>query len=300
MTIALNAHAQSNRSHNQATSRSTCFTPPDIPMMLRTEKDKYDFLAMNWWDNFAFQNEYCISKSKDAERAFIDFIRICSSVDKELSKKAIHKLMNKTKLNAQSYAFFYGLAEKYYYHPNSPMRNEEAFAIYLEYVLADNTFSSTERIRPKMHLEDINKNRLGSIASDFSYITSEGKKGRLHQLKTNYILVYFNNPDCDDCKRALRQLKQSKAINQLLQEGKLSLLSLYVDDDIALWKNHQHKTPDNWINARDDSSDLKIQNQLYILRAIPSIYLLDKNKKVLLKDGDVKDAEEAIVDGLEV
>ena len=46
------------------------------------------------------------------------------------------------------------------------------------------------------------------------------------------------------------------------------------------------KMPANWINGFD--SNQKIANEeLYDLKAMPTLYLLDKGKKVLLKDADL-------------
>ncbi len=295
--IALSVTGQSNRSVNAKQSKvntgTACFTPPTMPIMLQNEAEKFNFLALHWWDNFAFNNLSCIQNNNIAERAFQDFIHICSSVDKEMHNKAINHLMQQTKADKslQMYKHFYNLAEKYFYNPNSPFRDEEHFALYIDYVLADNSFNPTEKIKPKLHLRDINKNRIGTKASDFEYITSKGSKNRLYNLKTDYTLIYFNNPDCEDCKRSSRELANSKTINKLISEGKLTLLSMYVDEDIALWKNHHQNVSNSWINARDGSKDFKIQKQLYIIRAIPSLYLLDKNKMVILKDVDVKEVE---------
>ena len=41
--------------------------------------------------------------------------------------------------------------------------------------------------------------------------------------------------------------------------------------------------PDNWINSYDKSMKMK-NDELYDLRAIPTLYLLDQDKVVLLKD----------------
>lgn len=296
--IALSISGQSNRSISttqaKSNSKTVCFSPPVMPIMLNNEVDKLNFLALHWWDNFAFDDISCIQNSNISERAFQDFIHICASVNDNIRIKAVNNFMQKTKGDAslQMYRHFYNLAEKYFYNPNSPFRNEEHFALYIDYVLADNSFNQTEKIKPKLHLQDINKNRIGTKASDFEYITSKGTKNRLHNLKTEYILIYFNNPDCEDCKRSSRELKNLKSINQLIAESKLTLLSVYVDEDIEVWQKHQKNIPNNWIDARDGSKDFQIQTHLYSIRAIPSLYLLDKEQKVILKDVDVEEIEE--------
>jgi hypothetical protein len=65
--------------------------------------------------------------------------------------------------------------------------------------------------------------------------------------------------------------------------GRLSILSLYTDEDLSVYWSTLDKMPKTWINAYDKKVVVKNQS-LYDLKAIPTLYLLDKDKKVLLKD----------------
>ena len=62
-------------------------------------------------------------------------------------------------------------------------------------------------------------------------------------------------------------------------------LSLHPDEDLNLWRNHLNELSDKWVNGYDKGQVLT-HGLLYDLSSIPSFYLLDKDKKVLLKDAD--------------
>jgi len=47
--------------------------------------------------------------------------------------------------------------------------------------------------------------------------------------------------------------------------------------------NHLAEFPEKWIQGRDEDEFLT-RNSVYNVKAIPTAYLLDKDKKVLLKD----------------
>ena len=85
-------------------------------------------------------------------------------------------------------------------------------------------------------------------------------------------------------------LDKSSFINEALsyntpQRTMLAILSIYPDDDITSWRKYLDIMPSRWLHAYD--SGMHITNKkLYDLKAIPSIYLLDKNKRVILKDTD--------------
>ncbi|MBO7320662.1 MAG: DUF5106 domain-containing protein, partial [Bacteroidales bacterium] len=52
------------------------------------------------------------------------------------------------------------------------------------------------------------------------------------------------------------------------------------------WYKYMPIYPENWINCHNE--DLKIRGEnLYDVRAIPSLYLLDREKRVILKDAPV-------------
>ena len=127
------------------------------------------------------------------------------------------------------------------------------------------------------------QNNPGQRANNFSFVKPSGEKSSLHGIKADYTLVFFYNPECEACKVYKSILTSSKVITQQVKSGRLKVLAMYVDMDIALWKRHLSEIPKGWINGRD-SKDFLFKNKVYDLHAIPTIYLLDKTKKVILKD----------------
>ena len=55
------------------------------------------------------------------------------------------------------------------------------------------------------------------------------------------------------------------------------------DEELDEWKKHLSEFPNEWINGYDKKFTIK-EEQVYDLKAIPTLYLLDKDKTVLLKD----------------
>ena len=89
----------------------------------------------------------------------------------------------------------------------------------------------------------------------------------------------------ETCRETKDAMKQSAILQAGISSGKLKVLTLYPDEDVELWQAHLEELSDEWINGYDKGQVLT-RNALYDLSAIPSFYLLDKNKKVLLKDAD--------------
>lgn len=215
-------------------------------------------------------------------------MRIFSS--KTERKQQIDTLLSRSKLGSKEmFLGFMELAEKHLADPNSPLRNEECYIPFLEYAIKEGKIDEAYKERYSFQLRNALKNRVGTIANDFTYITREGTTGTLKSIKANYTLIYFNNPDCHDCKRVYNILAgDSPTLAHLVARGELAILALYPDESLTSWNKNKGIYPYNWIVARYARD---IDRERYNIPAIPSTYLLDKNKKVIYKDAIIEAVE---------
>ena len=83
-------------------------------------------------------------------------------------------------------------------------------------------------------------------------------------------------------------------INELSERGDFKVLVIYPDKYLAAWREHLGDYPESWINAYDKDGVLTSE-RLYDLKAIPALYLLDSDKRVMAKDcTDVEYIEQLI------
>jgi hypothetical protein len=198
----------------------------------------------------------------------------------------IKSFFKQAEVNKTTYHYFTGLADKYLYDPNSPMRNEELYIPVLDEMLASPLLSKAEKIRPQDRRNLAEKNRPGYRAQDFGYTLQSGGTGTLYGVNAEYTLLFINNPGCHACRETIEALKQAPNINRYEAGGRLKILSVYPDEDQGEWLKYIDEFPQNWIRAYDRNLHIKTKS-LYDLKAIPTLYLLDRQKKVLLKDTTV-------------
>lgn len=172
--------------------------------------------------------------------------------------------------------------------PNSQLRNDEYYIPLLEAQIASPYFDSLEKVKPRFRLEMALKNRVGHPATDFTYTLANGRQGTLYAVEAPYTLVYINNPDCNACEEMLARMKGSAVIEEQLKRGRLRIVAIYPDEDLTAWRKHLSEVPTTWINGYDAELAFRRQ-ELYDLRAIPSLYLLDRDKRVIFKDCTVVD-----------
>lgn len=175
------------------------------------------------------------------------------------------------------------LVRKYLYDPNSPMRNED---LYLPFVKGLAQAESTpDSLRNFYRREALmcSKNQIGQKVPDFVFRTLKGKNIRLYDVPGEYVMLFFSNPGCQACKGIIEQVEYLQPVALAIEAGRLSVVNVYIDEDLKAWKEYAVNYPDNWYSGYDPKYILR-SDELFNIRAIPSLYLLDADKKVIMKD----------------
>ncbi len=265
--------------------------------MIQTQQDAADYYAGHLWDNMTAIDRTYPSDSllvsgvskEDVEQKFANWISILDLVDLKTSVDAVNRLYDRAlacemKDSASNvFETFVMLADKYLYDPNSPLRNEEYYLHFASRLASYEGFSDEERDRYAHRTEGCSLNRLGTQAADFRFADRNGRMYTLHGIKSPYTLLFFSNPGCEACMNIINMLKAEPKISAMISDGVLAVLNIYIDEDLQAWRDYMSVYPDDWYNGFDP--DFIIRNDgLYSVRAIPSLYLLDKEKRVILKD----------------
>lgn len=237
------------------------FSVPEPPAILTTPEQKAEFVATHYWDNFNFADTTLISRADITEQAFADFANLLPHLPQPLIEKGVAAMMKGAEADSAMYAHFMELAEKYLYDPNSPMRNENIYIEVLRNIVSNAKLDEIYKVRPRYQLELALKNRVGDKAIDFTYTTQKGGKAKLYGVVGEPLLLFFFRPDCPTCK----ETKEYVAKNGIDKMVKI----LYVNPDV-----------DTHIDT------------IYDLRASPTLYLLDKDKKVIFKDAPIGQIEQ--------
>ncbi len=261
------------------TDTMVVFKLPEIPVSINTPEGRGDYLIRHYWDNFDFTDSLSIGNPEAAEQFFVDFVDIASQISIPTAREGITIFMQRSSQNDDVRNFFIDLLDKYLYDPNSPMRNEELYIPVLEYLAASPNARTEDKIRSEYRLKMALKNRPGNLATDFKFADGIGKIRKLSDVKNEYVLLYFNNPGCSGCREVTTQI----AASAFSKNPKLTILAVYPDSDLAEWKKAQYEIPAGWINGYSPNGEV-MEKELYDLKAIPTLYLFDKDRKVMLKD----------------
>jgi thioredoxin-related protein len=263
---------------------------PEIPASLTNPEERASYLVEHYWDNYNFRDTAAMMKNDLLERGFADYLDLISFVPEEEMHRSIDGLLKKAGSEPRVYMLLSRLSEVYLYRPSSPLFDEEKFIPFLRCQLNSDVLSDSEKIRPGLLLDNVLKNRIGEIANNFTYTLKDESKGALHDINADYVMIFFNDPDCHDCSHLSKQLIASTVINKLIAEDRLKILTVYLFDDIDSWKNHSSSVLNSWIYSRDSEGAI-MDSGIYNIKEFPTLYLLDKDKKVVLKETTFEKAE---------
>lgn len=221
---------------------------PQYPEGMRFEEPARPF------DQFDMLDAQVIT-SPEFEQQWAEYIYLLMRTEPDLAAQDIYSTAQLCAASPEAHLALMDLGEKYLYNPNSPLRNDELFIPILESIVASSAIDESLKIRPSQLLAIASRNRLGTIAADFEL----PQGGTMHSVAAPYTLLYFFDDHCADCKRTSDLLGSSQLLEQLTKEGTIATIKV----------------------AASPSSSL---DTLYDLKAIPTLYLLDAQKRVVMKD----------------
>lgn len=229
------------------------------------------------WEGFAFSNQQAV-ESREAEERFARFLLHITQQTPTQQAKQIGELLAKAEQNNAT-ARFLTLAEKYLYDPNSPYRNDERYLLFLQYAATHRLADYTTNTRYQKQYTMVQRNRVGTLAADFPFKTQTGEEGDLYGVQSQYILLFFHDPNCEECQYVKQQLESQHA--HFAQKGVL-VVAVYIDDEVEAWQKAHY--PSAWLSVYAPEID---RQDLYDIKALPTLYLLDTQKRVVLKDAHI-------------
>lgn len=271
------------------------FVLPQIPASINNADERAQYLVMHFWDRFDFTDRKLIDRPDITEQAFVDYINTLHYAPAEVTAESLHYTLNMAKVDEVVYQYFVSLFEKYLYDPNSPFRNDELYLTVLKEVVQSSLLTEEMHSRYEFQLEMSMKNRVGQKATNFIYTLASGQSNPLYNLKSEFTLLIFFNPGCATCEAVIAQLNKSNELNEALSlntptRTMLTILTIYPGEDHNQWIAYLPQMPGRWMHAYDKEKAV-LHKKLYDIKAFPTLYLLDKEKNVILKDTSVEAIE---------
>ena len=277
------------------TVQDRSFPQPTVPTAYTEPAERLEYLVNHYWDAF-FAGEGRTDSARvigvpktEVEQALANYIAIINEAPLPQAQKGVAMLFDQISSKQQAdtsqrvYLAMTEMVAHYLYDPNSPVRDEDLYLPFVQRMASSPLTREDMRTAYRYEAEMCALNPRGSVAPDFVITLRSGTTVRMHSVQAEYTLLFFSNPGCHNCLEIIEALKADEPTQQLIKDGRLAVLNIYIDEDLKAWRDYMPVYPREWLNGYDAAHILR-QDQLYCIRAIPSLYLLDADKCILLKD----------------
>lgn len=273
------------------------FPQVQIPAMYNDPQERLDYACAHYWDSFlSTATSYACDSTvingvpaEELESSFSTYVSLLEGNSIETARRSAESLFNKLEAfqladtSSNVFDSMLKYMEKYFYDPQSPYRNEDIYGAFLSRLVASPLANPDLVPSYKYTIEMCGLNMIGTPAADFRFTEIDGKTRTLYSIKSEYTLLFFSNPGCEACKEIIESLKSIPSLGLLHESGRLAVVNVYIDEEIDNWKAYQDYYPKTWYNGYDATYSIR-ENLYYNVRAIPSLYLLDADKTVIMKD----------------
>lgn len=270
-------------------AQTASFPLPEVPQMLATPADRANYLAIHYWDRFDFKNHSLINKPEITEQGFANFISIMPYVTQK--KEAFAVFARRMAGDSRMLVHLLEVSERYLFDNFSPVYDEELYLMLVEELLQQPSLTLVQKERLRYQQKIAMKNRLNQLATDFGFVTRDGKQMTLKDVQADYVLLYLNDPECSACRQIKESLEASEIVARWKSSGRMKILSVCIEGETEGWKNLP--APEGWIDGCDKRRIL-LEEDRYDLRNLPAVYLLDADKRIVMKNATLQRLEHTL------
>lgn len=278
--------------------------PQHDPAAQKDSMFAYHYFKKHYWDGVSFYDdrltrtpffenridkyfEQLVYPSADSVIKEMDYMLGYASINEEMQKFLLLKFVNRY-LN-QKYmwedAVFVHLFQNYFAQKNYPWLTEQG-----KKIISDRAYS-------------LYANILGTPASDVELTDTAGIKTNLYSIKAPYTLVVIWDPTCSHCKEIVPKLDSAYHAHWKGMGMKLFGLARETDGKKSDWLDfiHAHQL-NEWTHvyyskaedAARVNAGIPSYAQLYDVQSFPTLYLLDKDKRIIAKKLTLEQIDEIL------
>lgn len=253
------------------------FPFPSVPSTLRTPEDRLQYLGIHYWDRFDFRSQSLLADKDVTEQGFVNFIDLLSRMDSLTAARSADAFVTKAFAQKQSADTFTSLSHHYLENPQSPLRNDAVYVVLLRSMRRRKGLTPTQRQSLDYKIRTFGSNLPGQRAADFQFVDRRGKHHRLSDYRHERVLLFFYDPDCDNCHRISSQLSRDHRL------AGTRVLAIYPDGDTPHWQRTPQTFPRTWTDGYSPRGEVNAK-LLYTVRATPTLMLIGRGGLVELKD----------------
>lgn len=174
-------------------------------------------------------------------------------------------------------------------YASSEIMGHDAVVVHLAdkvYLAGKAPWAAEEYIKDlRKRIERLRPNLIGLKAPELLMGSFAGRYVSLYDVRAEFTILYFWEPDCGHCKEATPKLKDYYEKNK---ETGIEVFAVCTSHDREKWERYIVDNGLTWINGWDPER-MSSFDILYNIESTPMVYILDSNKKIIAKRLSVED-----------
>ena len=263
--------------------KSTMEIPTPSREIYSNQRQMQMYVANHLYDNYAWEDDRMIN-TPIAVNKHKQFANILYYLDYEAAEPYLRAALEAAHANDKVYFSFFDKMEEILGATKSIYRVEGLYIMMLKDALAYDKTDKVRKTRYEAELKHLDKNLDGSILPNFNLLMSNGDTTTLYDIKSPYMLLYFQHPECPTCRQVRTTMKDYPILNKAIEDGKIVVLTVYFEKSHSVFENYL-KTEANpqWLHSWNYDNQIE-KEELFYLVTIPYMFLVDKDKRVIKKD----------------
>lgn len=259
---------------------TTHFEYPMAPDTLNTLRERTNYILLRFWDKADMKK--LLNNTEAFEESFADYASFIPYAGADSVRRSINELMARFKNDPKATLKIVKAAEKNIFAPDAPFWADEQYLLFTRAALTNKKISAKDKDYFLKQVKMLNGSQVGATISPFSYTTRHDAEHNLYDQTGEYTLLYVHGEDCDDCRMIQFRLEADAAINALTSKDVFKLVDIYTGNPDLAWKKSVDSYPYQW--EAGTSSNI---GEVVDVRNQPVMYLLDKDRKIILRENNV-------------
>ena len=268
---------------------------PEIPAAPKLANGKSDsvwvfnYYKAHYWDDYDFSDVRILNTPFLEPRLDRYFKNLIVQVPDSIIKDA-DKLVAKTATNKEVKSFVVYYITNQYENPKT-VGTEAVWVHMAQKYYLNGDMGVSDDIKKRI-TEKVNTMKDLLVNKTFPALTltdPEGKKVSPQALAANYTVLFFYAPTCGHCKEASPKLKEFYEKNKA--KG-IKVMAISTEHDMKEWKSFISTYHlEGLVNGFDALKQIDF-NRKFDVVTTPTIYILDKNKKIIARKMPVEQLED--------
>jgi len=265
--------------------------PTKAPVTKQDSIDNYQFYKSHYWDGISFMDD-CVVRTPFYKTKLERYYRdVMPQAPDSIIKDVDYKLLL-ARSSPEMYKYLLNWLTDEYINPK--YMGQDAIFVHLFNKYHSKGVSSwlnekqMDAITKRAYM--LMSNLVGEPAANLELLDTANKVAPLYNIKADYTIVAFWDPNCGHCKEEIPRL--DSFYRAIWKQKKIKIYAVMTEYDTEAWKTfiNKHQLAD-WTNVHhtlkmvkeDADAQRPSFKQLYDITQTPTLYLLDKEKRILAK-----------------